>query len=278
MEFFDELIRTAFREDFAHRDITTTSCVEPRDCTARIVLKQPGCIAGLKFIPRIFELFDPQIETQLFVPEGQLSNPGTIAELKGPARSILSAERVALNFLQHLCGIATLTSRCVALVQGTSCQILDTRKTLPGLRSLQKYAVKTGGGTNHRLHLADRILIKNNHLALNSDNLFACVEKARLLHPEHWIEIEVQSPEQFQSALPTSADAFLLDNMTPAQIRQCVLLNNRKAYLEASGGIAFDTLLSYAKTGVNGISMGALTHSAPALDISLRIVDEPILR
>ena len=270
---FEELIRAAFREDYAHDDITSASCIEPQVCTARIVLKQPGCIAGLKFIPRIFELFDPQIETQLFASEGQMQTPGAIAELKGPARSILSAERVALNFLQHLCGVATLTARCVSRAEGTQCQILDTRKTLPGLRSLQKYAVRMGGGTNHRLHLADRILIKNNHLALTRDASFSCVEKARLLNPGRWIEIEVESPEHFRSALHTTADAFLLDNMTPGQIRECVLLNaDRKVYLEASGGITLETLRSYAETGVNGISIGALTHSAPALDLSLRIV------
>jgi len=269
----DELIRKAFQEDFAHGDITSMACVAPDTwATAQIILKQVGWIAGLQFVPRIFQLYDPEIDVRLIASDGQNCKPGPIAEIEGPARSILSAERVALNFLQHLCGVATLTARCVALVQNTSCQILDTRKTILGLRSLQKYAVRMGGGTNHRLHLADRILIKNNHLALMPKaSPFISVQKARLAHPKSWIEVEIASIHQLIPALDAGADAILLDNMQPEEIHRCVLLNEKRAYLEASGGITLDNLRSYAETGVDGISIGALTHSAPALDISLRI-------
>jgi len=274
MEFaFEELIRNAFAEDCAYEDITTLSCVdESLQARARFLSKQPGIVAGLKYIPRIFSLYDSRIQAQVLIPEGKKCEPGEfLAEIQGPARSLLSAERVALNFLQHLCGIATLTSLCVAEVQGFPCQILDTRKTIPGLRSLQKYAVRMGGGTNHRFHLADRILIKNNHLFLSAKDLFSCVRKTRSLHPSRWIEVEIDHIDQLIPTLEAGADALILDNMTPEQVRECVLLNKKKAYLEASGGISLKNLRSYAAAGVDGISMGALTHSAPALDLSLRI-------
>jgi nicotinate-nucleotide pyrophosphorylase (carboxylating) len=187
----------------------------------------------------------------------------------------LSAERVALNFLQHLSGIATLTARCVAKVKHTKCTILDTRKTLMGLRSLQKYAVRIGGGTNHRLHLADRILIKNNHLALaartSESPLAACLGKARKMDPFGQIEVEVGSPFDLPAALEGGAQALLLDNMTVEEVGLCVRLNQGRAFLEASGGMTLDTIASYAETGIDAISIGALTHSAAALDISLRI-------
>ncbi len=276
MEFFDivvpefeALIRRAFAEDFAHEDLTSIACIsEGTWARAQIVLKQDGCIAGLQFIPWIFQLHDPQIATQIHVREGEMRNQGTVlAEIEGPARSILGAERVALNFLQHLCGVATLTARCVARAEGTSCQILDTRKTILGMRSLQKYAVRMGGGTNHRLHLADRILIKNNHLALNAQS----VAIARQAHPSHRIEVEIGSSEVLEAAIAAGANAILLDNMPPEEVKKCVGLNRKRVYLEASGGITLENLAAYAATGVDGISIGALTHSPQALDISLRV-------
>lgn len=281
MDFFDispseleDLVRRAFAEDRAYEDLTSAACLSKESLTAaKIVLKQPGCIAGLKFIPWIFQLFDPRIQTQVQAREGERCVEGKIlAHLQGPARSILGAERVAINFLQHLSGVATLTARCVDKIKGTPCQILDTRKTILGLRSLQKYAVRTGGGTNHRLHLADRILIKNNHLALAASPtpLRYCIQNAKEAHPGMWIEVEIASPAEFLQALDAGADAILLDNMSPLQVSECVALNKKRAYLEASGGITLDNLAGYAATGVDGISIGALTHSAPALDISLR--------
>jgi len=270
---FDDLIRRAFKEDFAYQDVTTVSCI-PQDARARaeIVLKKPGCLAGLLFVPRIFQIYDPQIAVHLLAADGNKREPGPVAQIEGPACSLLSAERVALNFLQHLCGIATLTARCKKEAEGTGCKILDTRKTLLGLRSLQKYAVRMGGGINHRLHLADRILIKNNHLALSpKENPFSAVAKARERHPENWIEVEIASLMQLQPALDAGADALLLDNMDPEEVRRCVIANKGRAFLEASGGITLETLRSYALTGIGAVSIGALTHSAPALDISLRV-------
>ncbi len=268
----EELIRRAFDEDRAEEDITSEACIgENVRAEAQIVLKQGGCIAGLKFLPAIFQLHNPAIETQIFVREGQMCEAGTVLALvQGPARALLSGERVALNFLQHLSGVATLTARCVALAE--TCQVLDTRKTIPGLRQLQKYAVRMGGGVNHRMDLADRILIKNNHLALAS--LVDCIGNARRKHPLGWIEVEIHREELLEIAIQAGANALLLDNMSPEQIRACVALVDKRVYLEASGGISLSNLAAYAATGVDGISIGALTHSAPALDISMRIQDE----
>ena len=276
MDFFDvaisefqELIKRAFAEDFVFEDITSLACIA-EDCFAigELILKQDGVIAGLKFIPLIFEQRDPRLSLELFVRDGQFCEKGTVlGRVVGPAHSLLSAERTALNLLQHLSGIATFTARCVAKVAGTPCKILDTRKTLLGYRQLQKYAVRIGGGTNHRHHLADQILIKNNHLALATN----CIERARARFPGRWIQVEIGSPEEFLAALKSGADAILLDNMSPAEVRSCVGLNRDRLVLEASGGITIDTIAAYAATGVHGISIGALTHSAPALDISFRI-------
>ncbi len=284
MDFFDfslseleRLVRQAFAEDFAHEDLTSRSCVGEEVWTrGHLLLKQDGCIAGLRFVPWIFQLHDPRIEVQTLAREGERCRKGTVlAQIYGPARSVLSAERTALNFVQHLSGVATLTALCVDAARGTGCRILDTRKTLLGLRNLQKYAVRMGGGTNHRLHLADRILIKNTHLILaarESDApLLFCIRSAKVKHPGVTVEVEIGAPEQVLAALDAGADAILLDNMTPNEVREAVRLNRKRAFLEASGGITLGTLAEYAATGVDGISIGALTHSAPAVDISLRI-------
>jgi len=283
MDFFDvaisefqELIEQAFAEDFAFEDITSLACVA-EDCfaTGELILKQDGVIAGLKFIPLIFQQRDPRLTLDLFVRDGQFCPKGTLlGRMSGSAHSLLSAERTALNLLQHLSGIATLTARCVAKVAGTHCKILDTRKTLPGYRQLQKYAVRMGGGSNHRHHLADRILIKNNHLSLASRDglqLIHCIERARARFPGRFVQVEVGSLEECIAALASGANAILLDNMSPETVRRCVELGEARAFLEASGGITIDRIAEYAATGVHGISMGALTHSAPALDISFRV-------
>lgn len=227
-------------------------------------------------MPWIFQILDPRLQTHVYVKEGSQCGKGTIlAQIEGPARSLLAGERVALNFLQHLSGISTLTARCVDRIKHTKCKILDTRKTLLGLRSLQKYAVRVGGGTNHRLHLGDRILIKNNHLALAARKcdspLAICLHQAKKMHPFRQIEIEIGSPNDLEAALDAGADAVLLDNMTPEEVGLCVKINGGRAFLEASGGMTLETIASYAETGIDAISIGALTHSAPALDISLRI-------
>ncbi|MBS0625752.1 MAG: carboxylating nicotinate-nucleotide diphosphorylase [Verrucomicrobia bacterium] len=273
----EELIRRAFDEDSAYADATSIACISEGEVgLGRVVLKQNGCIAGLVFLPWIFELLDPRLKTHLYVREGTYSEKGTVlARIEGPARSLLAAERVALNFLQHLSGVATLTAKCLEQVKATKCKILDTRKTLLGLRSLQKYAVRVGGGTNHRLHLGDQILIKNNHLALaarsHASPLSACLKLAKQKHPFGRIEVEIGSTSELETAIEAGADAILLDNMSVEEIAHCVRVNQNRVFLEASGGMTLETIKKYAETGVDAISIGALTHSAPALDISLRI-------
>jgi nicotinate-nucleotide pyrophosphorylase (carboxylating) len=274
MQFADiqELIQRAFQEDFVYEDITSSACIDKdARAKAKILLKQEACIAALQFLPSLFQLYDPRIKTEVLIPEGTICKSGTIlAFVEGPARSLLSAERVALNLLQHASGVATLTAKCVAKAKGTSCQILDTRKTILGLRLLQKYAVRMGGGTNHRMHLKDRILIKNNHLTLCK--MKDCIRLAREKFPSEWIEVEVSSQEELQDAINAGVNACLLDNMSPEIVQSCVAFARKKVFLEASGGITLDNLTAYATTGVDGISIGALTHSAPAVDISMRII------
>lgn len=265
----DDWIRIALEEDRSQQDITSLACVDESRAVAHILLKQSGWIAGLKFLPQIFSFHDPLITCSLLQEEGSFCKKGTLlAQLSGPARSLLSGERVALNLLQHLSGVATLTARCVQRVKKTKCQILDTRKTLPGLRALQKYAVKIGGGTNHRMDLSDQILIKNNHLAL-TPSITECVMRAKKTGKK--VEIEVNHLDELKEAIEAKADKALLDNMSPSDIRECVRFNEGRIFLEASGGIRLNNIKKYAETGVDGISIGALTHSAPALDICMRI-------
>jgi len=271
------LLQKAFAEDSAFDDLTTKACIAEEDlATAHILLKEDACLAGLCFIPMVFQAFDPRLETALFFEEGILSSKNTIlAKITGPAQSILSAERVALNLVQHLSGIATLTHACVQKVQGTKCEVLDTRKTILGWRALQKYAVKTGGGVNHRPHLGGGILIKNNHLALTAkkggEPIAYAIAAVRKRYPEREIEVEISSYEQLPLALDAGAERILLDNMSPPLVEKCCLYNKGQAYLEASGRITLDTIRAYAEAGVDGVSLGALTHSARAIDLSLRM-------
>lgn len=276
-EEIEILLQKAFAEDYAFDDITTKACIaEEEKAVAHLLLKQDACLAGLKFIPWIFYFFDNTIETEIFFEDGEFCPRNTVlAKVSGPARAILSAERVALNLLQHLSGIATLTHACIERVKGTKCEILDTRKTILGLRALQKYAVKTGGGVNHRPHLAGGILIKNNHLALaakRTDNPIGyTIQRARLGYPLHEVEVEISSFAQLAFALEAKADRILLDNMKPSEVKKCVEYTKGSVYLEASGGITLDSIYEYAMTGVDGISLGALTHSVKAIDIALRL-------
>lgn len=278
MDFFEvdlteleRIVKTAFAEDRVEEDITTAACIEEGAwAQGRIILKESGCIAGLAYLPWIFGYRDARIATQVLVREGTICSKGTVlAEVRGPAASLLSSERVALNFLQHLSGIATLTALCVKETNGTKCKILDTRKTILGLRSLQKYAVRIGGGQNHRPDLGSQILIKNNHLALS--NLLECISKARNKLPDSWIEVEVDRPEEALVAIDAGANAILLDNMTPDEVKEAVKISSGRAFLEASGGIRLENIHQYAATGIDAVSIGALTHSVRALDISIRI-------
>lgn len=267
----------ALEEDQAHADATSLACI-PADLNveAKVKLKQVATLAGLQFLPWIFQAVNPKINVALHGKEGEVCGDGMIlATLHGPARSILSAERCALNLLQHLCGIATTTAQFVKEVKGYSCDILDTRKTLPNLRMLQKYAVSVGGGINHRFSLADRILIKNNHLSLLRQSsrhpIEEAIKKARMARPHAKIEVEVEDLNMLEEALSANADQILLDNMDLEMVQEAVRLTDKRAYLEASGRMTLSKVRPFAAAGVDGISIGALTHSVSSIDISLCI-------
>jgi nicotinate-nucleotide pyrophosphorylase (carboxylating) len=276
-----ELIDRALAEDLGHPipaqpgasgfgDLTTAAVVEPgARARARIEQKMPGVPAGLRVAEKVFERVDPDLRWHAHAEEGTWWEGGLVAELAGSAGSILAAERVALNFLGRLSGIATLTARYVDAVAGTGAQILDTRKTTPGLRALEKEAVRTGGGLSHRNGLYDAILVKENHAALAGGVAVAArlaVEAARNGVP---VEVECATLDEVAGALDAGVPRLLLDNMSPDELRTAVELTAGRAELEASGGITLETVRGVADTGVDYISVGALTHSAPALDFTL---------
>jgi len=279
------ILQNALQEDRATRDATTYACIDANQrATATILAKQECILAGLGCISRILDVFAVLDGTVVSHPE-VISHPEifdsvrlhkgqSVAVIVHNARVILACERVILNILQRLSGIATLTRHYVDAVEGTSATILDTRKTAPGLRVLDKYAVRCGGGTNHRLDLSDGVLIKNNHIALAGGAAAALERAHRNRRGTQLIEIEVRSLEELEVALQYGAEAVLLDNMTPEQVRKAVERVNQlqKPFpLEASGGITLENVRTYAETGVNFISVGALTHSALAVDLSMRI-------
>src|SRR3954466_1123861 len=268
-----ELIDAALAEDLGAGDVTTDLLV-PAGATGRATLTQkaPGVIAGLRAAEAVFHPVDPGLRWHAHVEEGVWrSEGGLVAEVAGASRSILTAERVALNFLQRLSGVATLTARYVRAVGGTRARILDTRKTTPGLRVLEKQAVLAGGGHNHRSGLFDAILVKENHSAMAGG-----VGEAtrRALTSSLPVEVECSTLEEVREALDAGAPRILLDNMTNEQLRDAVSLVAGRAELEASGGVTLETVRAIAETGVDFISVGALTHSAPALDVSLLL--EPL--
>jgi nicotinate-nucleotide pyrophosphorylase (carboxylating) len=271
-------VRLALSEDRFNKDITSEACIPmDKSAQANFVLKQNSRIAGLRFLPWICEAIDPLLQWQIHGSEGGDYESGTtVATIIGNARSILSGERTALNLLQHTSSIANLTSQYVHAIKGFNCDILDTRKTLPGLRAIQKYAVTIGGGKNHRFHLEDQFLIKNNHLKLLKETIsrpvFEAIRCAKIRQPQAKVEIEVENLADLEEALEAKAEVILLDNMPPSLVAQAVAIANGKTYLEASGGITLANVREYAATGVNGISIGALTHSVKAVDISLRIL------
>jgi nicotinate-nucleotide pyrophosphorylase (carboxylating) len=267
------LIAMALEEDLGRGDVTTLATI-PSDRTAegKITAKADLTIAGLPLVEQILKIVDPAAGVRLFVAEGSAVKQGAVVlELWGNAAALLIAERTLLNFLQHLSGVATLTRRFVAAVAGTVCTIIDTRKTLPGFRLLDKYAVTQGGGTNHRLGLDDGVLIKDNHIIV-CGGVGAAVRQARsrasaLLR----IEVECTSLPEVQEALDARADMILLDNMITPQMREAVRLVNGRALLEASGNMSLERVREVAETGVDFISVGALTHSAPAADLSMSL-------
>lgn len=269
---YEPLVRAALAEDIGPGDITTTLCVlEGMRATATVTAKSPGVIAGLDVAALAFRLLNPNIEWQAQVEDGFRTGPGrtALATVSGEARAILTAERVALNFLQRLSGVATLTARYVALIEGTGARIVDTRKTTPGLRVLEKYAVRVGGGFNHRLGLYDAVMIKDNHIQA-AGGIGAAVAYARARVPHTMkIEVETDTLAQVGEALDAGADIVLLDNMDTATLRQAVVKIGGRAITEASGGLTEERVAEVASTGVDILSIGALTHSSPALDISL---------
>jgi nicotinate-nucleotide pyrophosphorylase (carboxylating) len=265
----DEIVDRALAEDLGDGDVTTTATVPAHArASALITQKAPGVVFGLDLAEATFRARDPEVRSERLVKEGLWREGGPVLRLQGSARALLSGERTALNFLQRLSGVATLAARCVQAVEGTEARILDTRKTTPGLRVLEKAAVAAGGATNHRAGLYDQVLIKENHAALGG-GVGAAVASARAAAPELLVEVECRTPAEVQEALAAGAPMILLDNMDPEQLRAAVRQVAGRARLEASGGMTLETLREIAGTGVDFISVGAITHSAPALDLSL---------
>jgi len=272
-------VRAALAEDLGAGDATTLATVPARaGSVARMHAREPLVVAGIQFAETAFRERSPKILVKKFARDGQRLQAGQpLLEVSGSSRAVLSAERVALNFIQRLSGVATATAQFAAAVTGTSAKILDTRKTTPGWRRFEKYAVACGGGTNHRLGLFDLILIKDNHLvALRGEKpnaIAAAVARARKKFPELKVEVEADTLEQVAQAAAAGADIILLDNMPPAQLRQAVKIVRGRARTEASGGVNLKTVRAIAGTGVDFISVGAITHSARAVDIGLDFLD-----
>lgn len=268
----EEIVRRALEEDLATGDVTSIAIVpESARAVATITQKAPGVLSGLDVAEHTFRALDPDAAIERLAEDGVWREHGPALRVTGLARAILGAERTALNLLQQLSGVATLTARYVRAVEGTGVRILDTRKTVPGLRALQKRAVLAGGGVNHRVGLYDAVLIKENHIAM-AGGLRAAVLAARAAFPELPLEVECETIDDVAEALAAAAPRILLDNMAPDDLRAAVAANEaagHRAELEASGGITLATIREQAVPGLDFISVGALTHSAPALDLSL---------
>ena len=266
------LVRSALDEDEAFNDLTTiATVVSDRHARGQLVARAEGVLCGVPLAVEAFRQLDPKVTIRVDLEDGaRLKRGSNILYLSGHARALLAAERVALNFMQRLSGIATLTARYVDAVKGTHAKILDTRKTTPGWRLLEKYAVRAGGGTNHRLNLSAAVLIKDNHLAAVDGDVGLAVRRARdLAPPGTKIEVECDRIEQVGAAVESGADIIMFDNMSPDVMARCVELVGGRATTEASGGVSLQTVRAIAQAGVDWISVGALTHSAPALDLAL---------
>ncbi|HKT44586.1 MAG TPA: carboxylating nicotinate-nucleotide diphosphorylase [Gaiellaceae bacterium] len=266
----ERVVEAALAEDVGDGDLTTAALV-PADarCRAQLLLEEPGVVCGVEVAAAVFRAVDPSVRVTPLLEDGTAVTdvPAVLAEIDGPARAVLTGERVALNLLGRLCGIASLTRRFAELVEGTSAAVLDTRKTTPGLRALEKYAVRCGGGINHRAGLYDAILVKENHLRIAGGIAAAMTA----LDGTAGIEVEAETLEQVREALDAGVGRVLLDNMSPEQVRDAVELTAGRAQLEASGGVSLATVRSYAETGVDFISVGALTHAARSLHVSLEV-------
>jgi nicotinate-nucleotide pyrophosphorylase (carboxylating) len=272
-------IKMALTEDLGQGDISSNLCIEPqRNITATAVLKESAVVAGLNIAAKVFSQVDAQILFEPILSDGSriTDAPAAIARIEGPARSVLGAERTAINFLQHLSGIATLTRTFVDRVAGTGIKILDTRKTTPGLRALEKQAVVIGGGVNHRFCLASAVLIKDNHIAI-AGSIGRAVDMVKSKEPKAKIEVETKTLAEVQEAVQYSArggvQAIMLDNMSPDMVQAALKLIPASCFVELSGGITLNNIDAYLIKGVDAISIGALTHSAPSIDISLEVED-----
>jgi nicotinate-nucleotide pyrophosphorylase (carboxylating) len=268
----ERIALAALAEDVGSGDRTTEATVgEDATCAAGLLLKEPGVVAGLPVVEAVFRALDPNASFELFAADGdRFDQPAELARITGRTRAVLTGERTALNFLGRLSGIATLTRRFVDAIEGTGAEMLDTRKTTPGLRALEKYAVRCGGGRNHRFGLDDGILVKDNHLRA-AGGVRPAVELLRATGSSLPIEVEAETLDDVREALDAGAEQILLDNMPPALMREAVELVDGEATLEASGGVSLETVREIAETGVDFVSAGALTHSARSLDVSLEL-------
>ena len=276
----EDLISRALQEDLPQGDLTTQLIIpDSFHASATILAKEPGVLAGAVIVHRVFSQIDPSLQVTSLHQDGSYVEKQTnVIEVCGKARSILTAERVALNFLQRLSGIATYTYRICQAVKGYPVKILDTRKTTPGLRQLEKWAVALGGGTNHRMSLSDGILIKDNHLAVllqNGIDISEACHQAKTQAKGRTVTVEVDTIDQVRLALPEKPDIFLLDNMNVEQIREALHLIQGQSRTEISGGVTLNNVRNFASTGVDAISIGSLTHSAPAMDFSLHFEGIP---
>ena len=269
----DALIGLALREDIGDGDITTTSIIRsPVKVTARLIAQHRLVLAGLDIVQRVFEKLDPEVKVCKNREDGEAVGQGEVLlEIEGAVAALLAGERIALNFIQRLSGIATLTESCVARVRSYPVKICDTRKTTPGWRALEKYAVKMGGGTNHRIGLFDAVLIKDNHIKA-AGSIAEAVRRVKGKLPAGFpIEVETRTLEEVREALSSGVNTIMLDNMSTPMMREAVALIDKRALIEASGNARLETVEGIAATGVDFISVGALTHSAPAADMSLKI-------
>lgn len=263
---------TALDQPDASADITAQLIPADRISTARVITREAGVFCGQPWVDEVFTQLGGDVQVEWLVQDGEVLTPNQeLFRLHGPARPLLTGERNALNFVQTLSGVATLTARYVAELAGTDCRLLDTRKTLPGLRSAQKYAVTCGGGKNHRIGLYDAYLIKENHI-LACGGIAQAIAEARRLNPGKPVEVEVESLAELAQALAAQADIVMLDNFDVPMMREAVALNQGRAKLEVSGNVTLDTLAEYAATGVDFISVGALTKHVRALDLSMRFI------
>lgn len=272
--YVDNLIKTALLEDINYVDITTDYLIpEDQENEAKFLAKADGVLCGIEVALRVFTLIQPDFQYEVFIHDGEEVKKGDIiAKIKGKTRTILKGERTALNLLQHMSGISSMTNRIVKIVEDTNASIADTRKTLPGMRSLQKYAVTVGGGKNHRFNLSDAAMLKDNHVDAGGGITNAVTKLRTKLGHMAKVELEVRTLDELREALSVDVDVIMLDNMDNDAMREAVKIADGKALLEASGGITEETIRDVAETGVDIISIGALTHSVKAFDISLKII------